>query len=168
MQSKQEIEDSYKTPDPWGYQNSNEDNKRKDYLLGLIDVIGGEADHETAIDICCGEGWITQDLPALTIHGLELSDTAASRFPANVKRVLAPEKGFYDLVLSTGCLYPHYDWEQIVHYINKASKPGSLIVTSNIEAWEYANAVCKIEGREIFSARFPYNEHYQKVRMFLR
>lgn len=163
IQPKAEIEKAYENPDPWGYQNSEQDKNRMKNVLGVIRIYG--IFWNRAIDICCGEGWITQMLPAAHIHGLELSDNAAKRFPRNVKRVLEPD-GKYGLVLCTGCLYGHYDYNYIVKQINQATEPGTIILISNIESWEKAEAVKAIRGKQIFEARFPYNEHHQKVRVF--
>lgn len=168
MQSKDEIEKSYEKPDPWGYQSSSEDKKRKNYLVGLAGLFCrfDYGIYGSGLDICCGEGWITGSLPVGEIlEGIELSDTAAARFPPHVKRVSAPRMK-YDFVMATGCLYPHYDWRQIVLHINRATKSGSIILISNIEAWEHQQAIESITGRQIFEARFPYNEHHQKVRVF--
>lgn len=162
-QPKHEIEEAYKTPDPWGYKSSDEDRKRKTYILSVIRIFN--IHFRRAIDICCGEGWITGGLPADTIHGIEISDNAAGRFPEHVKRVEGPI-GKYDLILATGCLYGHYDWKSIVNQIKEAAGPGSLIVLSNIESWEYKAAITWIPGSQVFEARFPYNEHHQKIRIF--
>ena len=99
MQSKEELEEWYKTPDPWAYQITEDDAKRKEIILEMLPY-----NYQRALDIGCGEGFITANLPAADIHGIEISDTAASRFPWNVKRVLEPV-GVYDLVITTGTLY---------------------------------------------------------------
>lgn len=169
MQSKHDLERHYEKPDPWGYKKREDDSRRKHYLISIASMLCPLefGNYKRAIDICCGEGWITGSLPAGDeIHGIELSDNAASRFPPHVKRVAEPE-GKYDLVVATGCLYAHYDWQQIVRHIIKASAQYSIIILSNIEPWEHAEAVKRIPGKQIFEARFPYNEHHQKVRAFL-
>ena len=165
-QPKSEIEKAYETPDPWGYKTSAQDHVRKQTLLGVIEIFMGTM-FERAIDVCCGEGWITEDLPAVTIHGIEISDNAAARFSSYVKRVDGPI-GKYGLVLATGCLYNHYDLFSIIDHIREASGPGTLIVTSNIETWEKPEAITLLSriGRQVFEARFPYNEHHQKLRVF--
>jgi 2-polyprenyl-3-methyl-5-hydroxy-6-metoxy-1,4-benzoquinol methylase len=50
------------------------------------------------LDIGCGEGFITEKLPAAEIYGLDLSDNAMSRLPQIVKAVTKPE-GKFDLVI---------------------------------------------------------------------
>jgi predicted TPR repeat methyltransferase len=124
------------------------------------------AHFSSALDICCGEGWITKDLPADEIHGLEISDNAAARFPENVKRIFAPEQK-YDFIMATGCLYAHYDWKQIVGHINNGLKKDTVIMISNIATWEHPPAVREIKANQIYTAKFNYNEHQQQVRVFL-
>lgn len=165
MQTKEEIEKSYETPDPWGYTKNPDDKRRKELILQIIEMFTGGV-WKKGLDVCCGEAWITKDLPCSEIHGIEISDTAASRFPQNVKRVHAPD-GDYGLILATGCLYGHYNWKEIVWNIRTAASGGNcLIVVSNIEAWEVKEAINLIPGKQIFEARFPYREFHQKLRIF--
>ena len=97
IQTKEELENWYNNPDPWLYEATPDDKKRKDLILSLLDH------YDTALDIGCGEGFITKDIPANKIYGIELSDNASSRLPNNVNRLLKPE-GKYDLVMTTGTL----------------------------------------------------------------
>lgn len=115
-----------------------------------------------ALDIGAGEGWITQFLPAIDRHGIELSDVAASRFPGHILRVHEPD-GQYDLVVATGVLYKHYNNKQMLSWINAAAT--NIVLTCHIEDWE-TDAVLDIKGRQIFEARFPYREFTQKLRIF--
>src|SRR5690606_19701810 len=84
MQTKESLENWYKFLDPWNYQNTPDDLKRKEIILKHIEPC------DTILDIGAGEGWITKDLPANEIYAIELSDIAASRFPKNVIRVSEP------------------------------------------------------------------------------
>ncbi len=115
--------------------------------------------YERAIDIGCGEGFVTKDLPAIESHGIEISDLAASRLPWNVKRVHAPE-GLYDLVMTTGTLYTQYNHEQIVEWIRKCSCRHILI--AGIREWlmpyTFGNVLAKKE--------FKYREYVQSVTLY--
>lgn len=163
MQSKQELEESYKHGDAWDYRTNPEDYKRREYILGIINTF--IKDSQRAIDICCGSCFITEFIPSKEIHGIEIADNAAKLFPNNVKRVFEPQ-GKYDLVVSTGCLYTQYDWKSIVKKVNDAADNKAIIVLSNIEAWEVPEAIKSIKGKQLFEARFPYREYHQKVRVF--
>ena len=103
MQTKEELEHWYAVPDPWLYKQTPDDEERKNLILDFLPL-----KYQRALDIGCGEGFVTTDLPAIEIHGIEISDNAARRLPWNVKRVHSPE-GLYDLVMTTGTLYQQYD-----------------------------------------------------------
>lgn len=159
MQTKQELEAWYAKKDPWGYKNNPDDTARKKRLLSLL-----KKRYDRALDIGCGEGWITQSLPADAIFGLETSDSAAERFPSNVTRIDAPE-GKYDLVVATGVLYSQYNWRQMLDWIkNHAS---GTILLSNIKDWERPEVA---ELNEIanmrFSDEYPYRQYTQKLRLY--
>ena len=58
MQTKQELEDWYSVEDPWHYKTTDDDLYRKNTILSILD------NYETALDIGCGEGFVTTHLPA--------------------------------------------------------------------------------------------------------
>jgi hypothetical protein len=157
MQSKQELEDWYSEPDRWGYFNSQEDMIRLKKILYMLGW--GKKKYKRAIDIGCGEGFIAQHLPAEEIQGLDLSDNALSRLPANVIPVSEPQ-GKYDLVISTGTLYKQYDHEAI--YKTIMSCASEFILIAGIEDWliEYDFGV-----RLQFNV-FSYREFTQKVSLY--
>lgn len=79
MQPVSEIEQHYANPDPWGVKTSDENARRKRHIIHMLNFFGPH--YSRALDIACGEAWITQDVPASTRHGYEISDNAAARFP---------------------------------------------------------------------------------------
>lgn len=160
MQSKEEIEKSYETVDPWNYQNSEQDKNRKYLIIQICKIFGI---YLTALDLGAGEAWISRDMPALRKFGFEISDNAAARFPPSVERV-TEIKGKYDLILSTGTLYGHYDWKYFVSVINENAS--NIVVISYIDQWEHKPAIEAIKHKQIFTATFPYNEYNQRVRVY--
>lgn len=160
IQSKEEIEASYQTPDPWGYQSSNEDRIRKERI---VSVCRKYAPFLLALDVGCGEGWISEALPAKIVHGYEISDAAAARFPVNVRRVINPDMR-YDLVVTTGTLYGHYDWQGMTEIIRRCAS--RILAVSYIAAWEFAPAIDRLPGKQIEQIEFPYNEHTQRLRVY--
>lgn len=129
MQSKEDLENWYSRPDPWEYEHNEDDIRRKNYILNVL----GNRKFKRALDIGCGEGWITKDLPAEEIHGIELSDNASLRLPSNVKRVTEPE-GKYDLIIATGVMYEHYDYKKFMEWIKNHCSDTALLC--NIREWE--------------------------------
>jgi 16S rRNA A1518/A1519 N6-dimethyltransferase RsmA/KsgA/DIM1 with predicted DNA glycosylase/AP lyase activity len=153
MQTKEELEKWYAIPDPWMYLQTEDDIKRKNIILDLLNK------YKRALDIGCGEGFITTDLPAIDIHGIEISDNAAHRLPWNVKRVHQPE-GVYDLVMTTGTLYQQYNHAQIAEWIRRAASRHVLI--AGIKDW----LVPYNFGTPIASKEFKYREYTQSVILY--
>lgn len=158
MQAFEEIEKSYNTPDPWGYKTNPLDARRKAILTGIA---GFHGPYEKCLDIGAGEGWITEAYPAKILHGLEVSNQAAARFPENVKRVVVPE-GKYDLICATGIFYGHYNWPFFLQLIKEHASKHVLV--SSIASWELKQ-VDGI-GKEIFRAEYVYNVDKQRTRIF--
>ena len=153
QQTKQELEDWYKKNDPWSYKTTNDDIIRKEKILSLLE------NYNTALDIGCGEGFITTDLPANKIYGIELSDNASLRLPNNIIRLMKPEEK-YDLVMTTGTLYSQYNNEQIRNWIFESSKKHILV--GGIKDWmlwsDYGKIIKEIE--------FKYKEYTQIIRLY--
>ncbi len=156
MQEQAELDKFYQTPDPWAYQKTDDDWKRRDRILGVLRKYGP---YKRLLDIGAGEGWLTRSLPAREKHAIELSDVAASRFPSGVNRVFVPE-GKYDLVVLTGVLYAQYDWQTMKHTALDAAK--SYLLTSHIKEWE----VTTFPFRVIEEQTFPYREFEQHLILY--
>ena len=154
MQSKEELEQWYKNPDPWQYEKTEDDLIRKDHLLSMLTIR-----YRRALDIGCGEGFLTRDLPAIDIHGIEISDNAASRLSWNIKRVHEPE-GFYDLVVTTGTLYQQYDHEKIAEWIRRSSYRHVLV--SGIKEW----LIPYNFGTPIDAIEFEYRQYTQSAILY--
>jgi 2-polyprenyl-3-methyl-5-hydroxy-6-metoxy-1,4-benzoquinol methylase len=157
MQSPDEIEAWYQTPDPWAYKTTPDDAFRKEIILELLSTYGP---FERALDIGCGEGFITSELPADHIEGIEISTTAASRLPANVLHVQQPV-GKYDLIICTGMLYAHYDYQQFLDWMMKHTN--GVILTCNIKEWERNTLP---ESKQVYSLEFNYRNYVQALRIY--
>jgi trans-aconitate methyltransferase len=154
METKEQLENWYLTPDPWAYKKTQDDFTRKEIILGAL-----YTHYNRALDIGCGEGFVTTDLPATHIHGIEISDNAASRFPSNVVRVFEPI-GKYDLVMTTGTLYQQYDHKQIYDWVMNAATKHILI--AGIKDWLLPYNF----GSVIFAREFKYREYVQQVILY--
>lgn len=158
-QSKQSLDDWYEVSDPWGYVDNPEDQYRKTMIL---DALSPHAPFKRALDIGCGEGFITVDLPAKEIEGIEISDNAAARLPKKVKRVTNPE-GLYDLIICTGMLYDQYDHHTFLSWIRSHIKKGGIVLTCNIKDWEINTLPSQNQIHEI---DFSYRTYTQKLRVY--
>lgn len=148
MQSKQDLEEWYRQRDPWGYETNEHDRFRLETILEAL----GTDRFRKALDVGAGEGFITQHLPAKTIHALEISDNAAKRLPKNVIRVTEPEHP-YDLMIATGVLYDQYDWKGMVDILKKCK---GTILTCNIADWERGQDLL---GKPDTILYFPYRQY---------
>jgi hypothetical protein len=153
MQSKEELENWYLREDPWNYKTTEDDYFRKEKILSLLKK------YDKALDIGCGEGFITKDLPANQIFGIELSDNASLRLPSNVTRLIKPVDK-YDLVMTTGTLYQQYNHQQITNWIKQSASHHILV--GGIKDWmiwsEFGEIINEIE--------FQYREYTQIIRLY--
>lgn len=149
----QEIIRNYDREDPWGYKTNPADIERKRIILDVLNQYGP---FETALDIGCGEGWITTDIPAKKIYGYELAPQAVERWPSNIEDYGQHKlRNKVELVLITGCLYANYKWENIVGLANIVAT--KYIVTSNIADRECPEAVDFIKGELIEVYHYLYH-----------
>lgn len=168
MQSIDEIEEAYKTPDPWGFQTNPDDAIRKKEIIAAC--LSQRTIYAKALEIGAGEGWITKDLPAVERHGLEVSMNARRRMPPEVipRSVISIEDKF-NLIVAPGCMYSHYDYLLFFKIIElNLSDLCGFVVTCNIAEWERKEL--KEENflgmKQVFEKEFSYREFVQKLRVF--
>lgn len=158
MQSKEDLEQWYEKRDPWGYEINPDDLIRKENILEALEPYG---QFKRALDIGCGEGFITRDLPADEIQGQEISDRARKRLPHGIMGVKYPTEK-YDLVVATGVLYPQYDWRQILQWIKEHSS--HIILVAGIDGWFVPEL--KELGDPVYIRKFPYRQYNQVIRIY--
>jgi len=158
-QIKRKMESAYTKKDPWGFKTNKEDKKRKDIIIKALKDL--KIKFKTAIDIGCGEGWITQDLPADIIYGYDISETAINRLHKNIKRVdrLGNEK--YDLVVMSGVLYEQWDAKETIRIAKKVAK--KILLTCNIKSREINNIPKKYQ---VYECEFPYRKYTERLAIY--
>jgi hypothetical protein len=157
-QSREELDQWYEKPDPWGFQTHPDDADRKRRILDAMKRPGPK--YKRALDIGCGEGWITKDLPAALIHGLELSHKARARIPKPVVAVEEPD-GKYDLILVSGVLYKQFDYQSIHAMVREHAGPKATVVTCHIKDWEMP-----LPGEPEHVEEFGYREYVEVLRRY--
>ncbi|WP_316773187.1 class I SAM-dependent methyltransferase [Pedobacter frigiditerrae] len=154
IQSKVEIENWYeKNNDPWAYDTSHDDLRRKEILLREIP----KGNYENVLDIGCGNGFITKNLPGKIIIGMDISENvikAANKLNQN-KSIKYLQKNIfdlynhnekYDMIIITGVLYPQYigNSSNLIHLIiDKILQDTGILITVHINEW--------------YQSRFPFN-----------
>jgi len=159
IQTQSELDQWYDQDDPWDYENSLEDRKRKDILLHEIP----EKAYLQTLDIGAGHGFITRDLPGKEVIGVDLAKKAIQQAKKARWNKPTKEKKFefyvadlfqmpkevltkkFDLIVITGVLYPQYIGEShtlVYHIIDQLLNPNGILVSVHISEW--------------YKARFPY------------
>ena len=153
LQSVRDINDWHEKKDPWNYETTKDDQKRKDVLLSELP----RSSYESVLDIGCGQGFVTRDLPGKTILGVDVSEAAVKQANENAREGLSFQAGSvfdldrelpkeaYDLVVITGVLYDQYianGYARAYQAIDHVLKPGGHLVSVHIDEW--------------YRARFPY------------
>ncbi|WP_026947192.1 class I SAM-dependent methyltransferase [Algoriphagus marincola] len=166
FQNKKDLEDWYKVSDPWGYEKNKDDLIRKKILLSEIP----NREYVNVLDIGCGEGFITKELPGEKILGVDISENAISFAKENIG---SPRIEFlscdlfdlpnkveikFDLIIITGVLYSQYIGNSnslIYLIIDQLLKKNGVLVSVHIDEW--------------YKSRFPYlliNEYYYSYREY--
>ncbi len=153
MLDKNWFENWYSKEDPWQYKVTPDDANRKENIIRVLKEFGP---FNRALDIGAGEGFVTESIPADRIHAIEISDNAASRFPSNVERVLAPV-GKYDLVMTNGTLYHDYDHQTIADTMKNCAV--KYILVAGIKTWLIDHNFGKI----VHDEEFQYREYTQRI-----
>ena len=163
MQSKEELESWYSEADPWEYEKNPQDTMRKARILSVIPQIS----YENVLDIGCGNGYLTRDLPGKQITGVEISEKAVEwarkTAPANITYRTGslfdlPDLDLppMDLVVITGVLYPQYLGQAnrlAILLIDQILKPGGILVMSHIYSWLKIRFPYFTVSREYFAYR---------------
>lgn len=159
MQTKEELEKFYEQEDPWDYTKTEDDYRRRRIIVALANLYAGGA--ETVLDLGCGEGFITKELPGERKFGIEISDRAVSRWPEGITRLYRPQGG-YDVVLASGVLYGQYDYEKLRQWIKESAQ--DILITCHYD--KMGEAHDKFDFEQIFYAEFPYRQGKQILRVY--
>ncbi|MGE0312628.1 MAG: trans-aconitate 2-methyltransferase [Lautropia sp.] len=145
LQPLEELERFYETEDPWGYESSPEDTRRREIVLSEIPA----RDYARVLDIGCGHGFVTSRLPGRDILGVDVSERAIEQ----ARRIARPGLRFarcslfelpalneppFDLVVITGVLYPQYIGASaplVTRLIDAVLAREGILVSVHISAW---------------------------------
>lgn len=152
VQPIQELNLFYEQADPWHYENTPDDKKRKEIILSEIP----NRDYNNVLDIGCGHGFVTRDLPGRNVIGVDIShnaidqarayeDTRLRFIQSSIFEIHHKTKKKYDLIVITGVLYSQYignSHNLIYLLINQLLLDNGILVCCHIDEW--------------YQARFPY------------
>lgn len=172
-EARQEIERFYERPDPWGYKTNPDDQIRKQRILNILNKFLnklGEKRFRRALDVGCGEGWITEDLPAEEIIGVDISSKAIGRvqksgrkatyYQLDINKDSLPNN--FDLIVATGVLYKDYIKPEIIKNIEEALNPKGILLTCHIKEWK----IYEPNLPSIYQEEFPYREYRERLILY--
>jgi SAM-dependent methyltransferase len=169
------LEALYAVPDPWGYDDSREDDIRAARLLTQLPPRA----YGRTLDIGCGNGFLTVRLPGDEVHGCDVSrralewarERAAARpdgdrfafFEGSVLGVETRRLGRFDLVVIADVLYGRYigrAFSLVQERVIPLLRPGGILVsahdddrgrhrfsltTLSLQLYEYRDATHRLE-----------------------
>lgn len=168
-QTKEQLEQFYETPDPWGFKTNPDDQFRREQIVNQIKLTldGYEDDELYILDIGAGEGFVTEAVANIervdVVFATELSDKARERWPESLRDVShlqMDELPPFDLVMTCGTLYPEYDTEKIVEQIKYHNPQFILIAGIEDRLIENPFLNSHVVVRE---QTFKYREFRQKI-----
>lgn len=149
IQTRVELEEWYEKEDPWDYESDADDIKRRDILLENLP----DRKYINVLDIGCGHGYITRELPGKNITGIDLSVRAIKQANKlgkkrgkninyiaadffDLNKILRNKK--FDLIIITGVLYPQYignakTLSTII--VDDLLKKGGVLLSVHINEW---------------------------------
>lgn len=145
LQPLEELERFYESDDPWGYESSPEDMRRREILLSEIPA----RDYARVLDMGCGHGFVTTRLPGRDVLGVDVSERAI----AQAQRVARPGLRFrqsslfglpalgeppFDLIVITGVLYPQYIGASaplVTRLFDRMLAADGILVSVHISDW---------------------------------
>lgn len=174
IQKLNNLEEWHNKKDPWDYENNPHDFKRKQILLSEIP----DLQYKNVLDIGCGQGFITQDLPGTNVYGVDVSHKAIE-FAKQKKRgsvtflqgsIFEIDTLFnikFDLIVITGVLYQQYIGKSnslIYMLINNLLADNGIVISVHINEWYYSQFPY-LKIKQIYYAYREYNhtlEIYRK------
>lgn len=151
IQSEEELNIFYSNKDPWNYDNNIHDKRRARELLSLVK---DAPKNGRTLDIGCGNGFLTYQLPGREIIGVDLSERAIEFAKAREENIETHDAfsfikgsileldqnrlGRFDLITITGVLYPQYIGKamSVVRIgIDNILNSGGMLASCHINEW---------------------------------
>jgi 2-polyprenyl-3-methyl-5-hydroxy-6-metoxy-1,4-benzoquinol methylase len=179
LQPLEDLEKFYDNNDPWGYEINPDDIKRKNIILSEIP----ERKYDKVLDIGCGHGFITRDLPGKSIVGVDISAKAIAQATFNqsqkdneknisfiqssVFQLTSHILDSYDLIIITGVLYTQYIGESkslIYKIIDELLVDDGILLCSHINDWY----TVRFPYLTLESYYFDYREYTQRLEVYIK
>lgn len=179
LQPLEDLEKFYSRRDPWNYSKDPDDARRKNELLSVLPA----RDWQRVLDIGCGDGFVTFDLPGRSVLGVDISPSAikwaqeiragrtdAERFQfacTSIFELRADALGTFDLVVVTGVLYTQYigkAFSVALQRIDALLQPGGVLASCHIDDWR--PPAFPYVGLDV--SLYPYRGYTHRLETYLK
>lgn len=173
VQDAGELDSWYHTADPWGYETNPHDQLRKMMLLSELPA----RNYSRVLDVGCGQGFVTRDLPGDQVVGIDISGQAIWHAKnmnkkenihyrqGSIFELETPELGTFDLIVITGVLYPQYVGNAlgvIYQKIDSLLAENGILVSVHIDTW-YKARFPLLKFQELF---YDYREYTHRLELY--
>jgi SAM-dependent methyltransferase len=171
------LDDFYVVEDPWNYDATQADLTRVARLLAALP----SRSYRRVLDIGCGNGFLTLQLPGAEIMGVDVSPRAvewarkraatrpdAERFifePCSIFDLDPARHGRFDLMIITGVLYPQYIGEGaalIRMVIDRLLEDGGILASVHIDDW----CSWRFPYTLVYADLSPYRQYVHRLEIF--
>ncbi len=176
IQTPEALDSFFSVSDPWGYDSHPDDRKRVEHILSTL-----PSDRPNRVlDIGCGNGFLTVQLPGREILGVDFSQEAVGWARQRAHRLGRSEVSFrvasvfdldmlpashFDLVVVTGVLYRQYigqAFTSVAASIMRRMTPSGHLVHAHIESWfNRAFPLNRVAART-----YPYRDHIHLLEVY--
>lgn len=149
VQPKKDLEKFFTNKDPWDYETNPYDRDRKEILLNQLKKLPKP---KKVLDIGCGHGFITRDLPGDKVIGVDIAENAVKQAKKNAQKhvsyvaanlfdlltIKQISNNKYDLIIITGVLYSQYIGESntaVYEIIDDLLNDNGYLVSVHINEW---------------------------------
>lgn len=179
LQTAAELDDFYQVEDPWAYKDTADDTRRLTELLAVMP----KRQFERVLDIGCGNGFVTLELPGNFVHGVDLSAKAVGwsearrlcrsdsrRFcftQSSLFDLDTHDLGCFDLIVITGVLYQQYigkSFSLVRRIIDSLLQPGGNLVSCHIDDWNPPLLPYTLLDRTFY----PYREYIHRLEVYVK
>jgi 2-polyprenyl-3-methyl-5-hydroxy-6-metoxy-1,4-benzoquinol methylase len=174
IQKISDLENWHSKEDPWGYFNNDDDKKRKEILLKEIP----NKSYKNVLDIGCGQGFVTNDLPGENIIGVDISKNAidfanlhlTDHVKYEVGSIFEIDKLFdkkFDLIVITGVLYSQYigDSNSLIYLLlDRILEKNGILISVHINDW-YNSQFPYYKIKQVF---YDYREYVHNLEIYVK
>lgn len=173
LQPGDELDRWHADVDPWGYEQDPEDGRRKAMLLGAIP----QREYRSVLDIGCGQGFVTRDLPGMHVTGVDVSAAAVAhaarlrseRLEFQVADIFTLPQDLgsrqFDLIIVTGVLYEQYIGRArtlVYLSVDRVLEPGGILISVHIDEWYTARFPYTLVAQQAY----PYRQYHHRLEVY--